>query len=129
MQDNKNLSVQLYKSLHLPSTAESAQETTVANSDRYLEVRVAYIPDTCSSIPQDEKLRREHVDRDWFKTLMDLNPNIDNLSTVVDSAAKALIDTVKPVNLSIDVVLSGTADKNEFCTKTVSFNWDREVTN
>jgi len=128
MQDNKNLSVQLYKSLHLPCTADSSQTTNVTNSDRYLEVQVVYLPDCCPKLSSEERLRRENVDRDWFKTLMDLNPNIDNLSNVVDAAAKAFIETVKPINLGIPVVLSGTADKNEFCTKSVTYNWDRDVT-
>ena len=42
---NTNLSVTLYKSMHLPCTAKSVEETTVSNSDRYLDVQVLYLPD------------------------------------------------------------------------------------
>ncbi len=127
MNTNTNLSVQLYKSMHLPCTAKSVDETTVANSDRYLDVQVSYLPDCNSGLSMEDRASREGADRDWFKILVDLNPNIDNLAVAVDNASKVFIDTVMPRTMQLTVTLSGSADRNEFCTKTVNLEYSRDV--
>ena len=122
---NSDLSVRLYKSMNIPGVAENG-EVTPGNGDRFIDVEVAYTPSTCSKMTEEEKLKRENFDREWFAALVKLNPTIDNLSVAVNSAAKALIDMVQPENVSMSVTLSGSADRNGFCTKTVHFYWDKE---
>jgi hypothetical protein len=122
---NSDLSVRLYKSMNIPGVAENG-EVTPGNGDRFIDVEVAYTPSTCSKITEEERLKRENFDREWFAALVKLNPTIDNLSVAVNSAAKALIDMVHPESVSMSVTLSGSADKNGFCTKTVQFYWDKE---
>jgi len=75
----------------------------------------------------EDRAIRESADRDWFKVLVDLNPNIDNLAAAVDHASKVFIDSVMPRTMQINVTLSGTADRNEFCTKSVSLDYSRDV--
>jgi hypothetical protein len=113
--------------MHLPCTAKSVDETTVANSDRYLDVQVSYLPDCNSGLSMEDRASRESADRDWFKILVDLNPNIDNLAAAVDNASKVFIDTVMPRTMQLTVTLSGSADRNEFCTKTVNLEYSRDV--
>mgnify|MGYP006919627244 CR=1 FL=1 len=127
MNTSTNLSVQLYKSMHLPCTAKDTEDTTTSNSDRYLEVQVSYLPDCASAVSMEDRAIRESADRDWFKVLVDLNPNIDNLAAAVDHASKVFIDSVMPRTMQINVTLSGTADRNEFCTKYVSLDYSRDV--
>lgn len=123
---NSNLSVYLSRSIQIPCTAGEGEDVTTSNSDRYLDISVAYAPDCCETINKEERLSREAADRKWFKAIVDMNPNVDNLSMVIDAAAKALIETVKPVNVAISATLSGPADTSSFCTKTVNYQWDKE---
>ena len=122
---SSDLSVRLYKSMNIPGVSENG-ETTPGNGDRFIDVEVAYTPSACSKMTEEEKLKRENFDREWFSALVKLNPTIDNLSVAVNSAAKCLIDMVQPENVSMSVTLSGSADKHGFCTKTVQFYWDKK---
>ena len=61
-----------------------------------------------------------------MSVLIGSNPTIDNLGAAVSSAAKSLIDMVKPANVSMSVTISGSSDKNGFCEKTVEYYWDEK---
>lgn len=122
---SSDLSVRLYKSMNIPGSSDKG-EPTPGCGDRFIDVEVAYTPSACTKVTEDERLKRENFDREWFAALIKLNPTIDNLSVAVNSAAKALIDMVQPENVSMSVTLSGSADKNGFCTKTVQYYWDKE---
>jgi len=121
---NSGLSVRLYKSVNIPGAQPKDGEIVPGTGDRFIDVEVAYTPSECAKMTEEERLKRENFDREWFSTLIALNPTIDNLSVAVNSAAKALIDMVNPKDVAMSVTLSGSADKNGFCTKTVQYFWE-----
>jgi hypothetical protein len=125
MNNRSNLYVRLWKSMNIPGTCQTTGEPTPGNGDRFINVEVAYSPSP-EHMTEEDKQNRENFDRDWLSILIGSNPTIDNLGAAVSSAAKSLIDMVKPANVSMSVTISGTADKNGFCEKTVEYYWDEK---
>lgn len=114
-----NLSVSLHRSISLGSTCPTEE----GKSSKYLDVSLQYYPKMDSAEINSEEV----YDRDWFKALVDFNPSIDNLSKVVNTAAKSMIEQVKPAAVYMCVRLSNDVDTNGFCTKEVQFNWSEET--
>ena len=113
-----NLSVSLHRSISLGA----ACATEEGKPSKYLDVSLQYYPKTTPAGSSEEV-----HDRDWFKTLVDFNPSIDNLGEVVSAAAKSMIEQVKPAAVYMCVRLSNDVDTNGFCTKEVQFNWSEET--
>ena len=116
---SRNLMVDLSRTI----TIDSPNKEEGVGS-KYLDVSLQYIPSSCEDA--DKLTVFESNDRSWVKLLVELNPSINNLSEVVNAAAKKLIDEVKPSEVSLVVRLSNDADCSGFCSKTVHFNWSKE---
>jgi hypothetical protein len=116
-----HLYVEMNRSANIPLEVGDSPACGAAAPYKYLEVALQYMPScdkTASTL--------EAFDRDWFKTLVDLNPSIDNLGEAVKAAAKALISQVHPAQVDMLVSLSNDVDKLGFCSKTVKFSWSKE---
>jgi len=93
------------------------------STSKYLDVAMQYVPSMCGETGKVSGA--ENTDRDWFSALVALNPTIDNLSEVVNTAAQQLIEQVKPSEVHMTVRISNDVDSNGFCSKTVYFNWTK----
>lgn len=113
MAKHLHLSVTLHRGISLGA----ACSTEEGKPSKYLDVSLQYCPNSTSE---------EINDRDWFKTLVEFNPSIDNLSEVVNTSARKMIEQVKPAEMHMCVRLSNDVDTNGFCTKEVHFNWSEE---
>jgi hypothetical protein len=108
---SSKLAVEMHRTVALDSTAVEE-----GASSKYLDVTMQYFP-SCKTNTDEDK------DRDWFKMLVDANPTIDNLSEVVNAAARSMISQVNPSEVNMTVRLSNDVDKHGFCSKTVYFSW------
>lgn len=118
----KHLMVSLHRSISLGG-AGAIEE---GKPSKYLDVAVQYYPKMTDQTTASTVDSEEALDRSWFKTLVDCNPGIDNLSEVVNASAKSLIEQVKPAEVYMVVRISNDVDRDGFCTKEVQFNWSEE---
>lgn len=116
----KHLSVSLHRSISLGSPCATEE----GKPSKYLDVSLQYCPKIDAAGTSNSE---EINDRDWFKTLVEFNPSIDNLSEVVNASARKMIEQVKPAEVYMCVRLSNDVDSNGFCTKEVHFNWSEET--
>jgi len=103
--------------------AINPENSEPGSTSKYLDVAMQYVPSLCGETGRISG--NEGSDRDWFSALVALNPTIDNLGEVVNTAASQLIEQVKPSEVHITVRISNDVDKNGFCSKTVYFNWTK----
>lgn len=117
-----NLYVEMSRSANIPlEVSDSPSCGAVSAPCKYLEVALQYMP----SCDKEAASALEAFDRDWFKTLVDFNPSINNLSDAVKEAANVLISQVNPAQVEMLVSLSNDVDKLGFCSKTVKFSWSK----
>jgi len=119
--DGGNLYVEMSRSANIPLEVSDSPSCAASVPCKYLEVALQYVP----SCDKEVASTLEAFDRDWFKTLVDFNPSINNLGDAVKEAAKALISQVNPAQVEMLVSLSNDVDKLGFCSKTVKFSWSK----